>query len=361
MSAANMAARSKKLRVGVVGCGAMGQNHLGVYQQLGDAVEIAALCDANPKRLEAAAKSWPQARTSADFQTFLEPADLDLVSVCTMPQSHCEIAVAALEKGAHVLCEKPFAMELAQADRMLATAARAGRHIQVGTNMRHMRDTGILRDLVASGKLGKPAYIRAWTYYPDIPWWGPHMIKAVSSGGALASTAIHILDAALYVAGSPDPLTVSGSTHRLFPNKRLETAPSSEARQSYDVEDIAVAHIRLSDGISLVLEGTWAHELRQSHYSFEIICERGTISLTPLSILMDEGGKIVDRTADYADTLPGGDSWGESVEREISGFVTAIRQGGTPSQSPREIRNLQCVQDAIYQSAEMGCEIRLDQ
>ena len=350
----------RKLRVGVIGCGAMGQNHVKAYGLLGDVVEVVALCDFNAERLEGLTQDWPAARTEADYTALLEPADLDLVSVCTMPQTHREITVAALEAGAHVLCEKPFAMDLAQADQMLHAADRVGRHIQVGTNMRHMREAGILHDLVASGAIGKPAYIRAWSYYPSIPWWGLHTIKRISAGGAMASTAIHILDVALWVAGSPDPLTVSGSTHKLFPKKRQETAPSAELCDSYDVEDIAVAHIRLSDDISLILEGTWAHERREGHISFEIICEKGTVSLSPLTILIDEGGKIVDRTSDYADSATDGDGWIESANRGIARFVRAIRTGSDPSQTPREIRNLQRIQDAIYQSAGTGREVRLD-
>ena len=232
--------------------------------------------------------------------------------------------------------------------------------IQVGTNMRHMLEAGLLRELVASGKLGKPIYIRAWTYYNQIPWWGPHYIREVASGGALASTAIHIADVALWVAGSPGLVSVSGSTHRLFPHKRAETAPDAEARDRYDVEDIAAAHIRLDTGATFVLEGTWAHDRLTANYSFEMICERGTVCYDPLSVLMDEGGKIVDRTpTGYAE--PGQHhSWGDSVNREISRFVTAIREGTEPSQTPREIRNLQLIQDSVYESARTGREIRLD-
>ncbi len=349
-----------KLRVGVIGCGKMGRSHFGAYSRVPDLVEVAALCDVREEALAAASERWPAARAARDYREMLEPGDLDLVSVVTMPQTHCEIAVAALEAGAHVLCEKPFAMNLAEADRMLAAAERAGRLIQVGTNMRHMIEAGILKELVESGALGKPTYIRAWTYTHDIPWWGPHQIKRVSAGGALASSAIHLADVALWVAGSPGPVAVSGSTHRIFPKKRAETAPSGEARDSYDVEDIAAAHIRLSDGGTLILEGTWAHDRAESERSFEMICERGTICFNPLSVLMDEAGKVVDRTpADYAEP-EARYSWGGSVSREISRFVAAIREGTEPSQSPREIRNLQLIQDSVYESARTGREVRLD-
>lgn len=351
----------EKLRVGVIGLGAMGKNHLETYSRMAETVEVAALCDLREETLAEAGQRFPGARTAMDFRELLEPGDLDLVSVATMPRTHCEIAVAALETGAHVLCEKPFAMSVAEADRMLAAAERGGRMIQIGTNMRHMLEAGILRELVASGKLGKPTYIRAWTYYTQIPWWGPHYIRDTASGGALASTAIHIADVALWVAGSPGLVSVSGSTHRMFPHKRAETAPDAEARDRYDVEDIAAAHIRLDTGATFVLEGTWAHERLDAHYSFEMICERGTICFSPLSVLMDEGGEIVDRTpTDYAE--PGQyHSWGDSVNREISRFVTAIREGTEPSQTPREIRNLQLIQDSVYESARTGREVRLDE
>lgn len=348
------------LRIAIIGCGTMGQSHFNAYEKLGDAVAVVALCDLNEDNLLKAAQRWPQAHTTTDYRNLLESGNLDLVSICTMPDTHCEISIAALAAGAHVLCEKPFAMNLAQADQMLKMATTTNRHIQLGTNMRHMSDATILRNLVASGTVGKPVYIRAWTYYTEIPWWGLHTVKHISSGGALASTAIHILDLALWVAGSPDPLTVSGSTHKLFPHKRLATAPSTTASTSYDVEDIAAAHIRLSNNITLMLEGTWAHERPQSHYSFEMICERGTLTFDPLSVLLDEEGKIVDRTPQQADTTSHEENtWHASVDREIAHFVSAILSGTSPSQSPREIRNIQCIQDAIYTSAAQGREILL--
>ena len=180
---------------------------------------------------------------------------------------------------------------------MLAAAER-GRAHDPGRHQHAPHAGG--RHAQGAGGLGearrKPTYIRAWTYYPSIPWWGPHYISEIAAGGALASTAIHITDVALWVAGSPGLVSVSGSTHRLFPHKRAETAPDPEARDRYDVEDIAAAHIRLDTGATFLLEGTWAHDRLDAHYSFEMICERGTVCFSPLSVLMDEEGKIVDRT-----------------------------------------------------------------
>ena len=140
---------------------------------------------------------------------------------------------------------------------MVAAARRANRFLTVGFNMRFLPAAGALRGFVGEGKLGKPLYTRAWALATDIPWWGKHYVKAVSGGGVLASTAVHVLDLALWVAGSPEPVSVSASMTRVFPRKRATTAPSSEAAASYDVEDLLSGHLRFADGSWMTLEAGW--------------------------------------------------------------------------------------------------------
>ena len=112
---------------------------------------VSAFCDLSLERLQNAREMWPQALATSDFKEMLASTELDLVIVATMPNTHMQMALAALEAGADVLCEKPFMRNLDEATVVLDCAARLGRQVQLGTNMRYMATSRYLRDLVASG------------------------------------------------------------------------------------------------------------------------------------------------------------------------------------------------------------------
>ncbi|MGB3328495.1 MAG: Gfo/Idh/MocA family oxidoreductase, partial [Thermomicrobiales bacterium] len=117
-------AKPQPLRVAVLGCGAQGRNHLTAYAAL-PGIEIAAICDLDPARRAATGETWgvPKSGQFADYRDLLAQAGpLDIVSICTMPISHREMTVAALDAGANVICEKPTALNLAEAQAMHAAA-----------------------------------------------------------------------------------------------------------------------------------------------------------------------------------------------------------------------------------------------
>ena len=207
------------VRVAVIGCGAQGRNHLNAYRAQ-EGVEIVAICDLSDERREAAARKYGVVEQFADYRELLAAGSYDLVSICTMPVSHCEMVTAALQAGANVICEKPMALNLAEAVKMANAAKAADRFLTLGFNMRFLPGAQVLRKYVADGHLGRPICSRAWTVATDIPWWGKHYVKEISGGGVLASTAVHILDLALWVSGGPRPTTVSASMERVFPRKR---------------------------------------------------------------------------------------------------------------------------------------------
>ena len=184
----------------------------------------------------------------------LAPGNLDLVIVATMPNTHEAISLASLDAGACVLCEKPFMMNAAQAEAVLAKAAETGLQVQLGTNMRYMPSSRYLHDLVQGGTIGAPVFAKAWGCHDDPPVWGPHYHLATSGGGVLASTLVHTLDLSMWVGGSPNPLTVSAATRRLFPGKR---GPKVDAaiRTRYDAEDLISGLVRFDNGVILLLGG----------------------------------------------------------------------------------------------------------
>ncbi|HEY3522562.1 MAG TPA: Gfo/Idh/MocA family oxidoreductase [Candidatus Limnocylindrales bacterium] len=127
----------ERLRVGVIGCGLVAQlMHLHYLRELGDRFEVAALCDLSPGTLAGVADRHRVAARFTDWREMLESVPLDLVMVLTSA-SHADPAVAALELGCHVFVEKPMALTVADADRMISAAREAGRSLTVGYMKRH--------------------------------------------------------------------------------------------------------------------------------------------------------------------------------------------------------------------------------
>ncbi len=341
------------VNVGVIGCGAQGKNHLRVIKELGaETAVVSAVCDLNPERLQNAKEEWPQAQATDNVKEMLVPGELDLVIVATMPNTHLQMALAALEVGADVLCEKPFMRNLEEATVVLDTAERLGRQVQLGTNMRYMATSRYLHDLVASGGVGEPVFSKVWGCHVSPPWWGPHYYLSSSAGGVLASTLIHALDLAIWVAGSPNPISVSASMQRLFPGKRGPLA-SPEIRERFNVEDLLTAFVRFDDGSTCLLEGNWCDD-RPPPHSFEMVTTRGKLNSEPFTVTVDENGEVINKTPELQESS----GWGESIRNQDADVIQRLRDG-TPwaMQDRRQLLNLQRLIDGCYESARTEREV----
>jgi len=369
------------IRIGVVGCGTIAHFHLQAFRELGEEVAaVVALCDLREDRLEQARALFPTARTSRDFRDLLRPGDLDLVLVATMPDTHAAVATAALEAGAHVLCEKPFALNAAQAEEVLEAAEGAGRQFQLCTNMRYLPSSRYLRDLVASGEAGAPLLCKVWSYHLNPPWWTPHYHRPLSGGGVLASTLIHALDLAIWICGSPAPVSVHAAAHRVFPTKRGPLA-TEEVKTQYDVEDLVSAYVHFDDGTVYALEGNWCYE-RGDSMGFELITTRATLCNVPFRILIDEQGRVADKTPELEDAafvgekywhltdqiepgkplvIPDEDfleAWTRSIRDQDADVVQRLRENRPwDLQDRRQLLNLQRLIDACYESARTGRQV----
>ena len=341
------------IKVGVIGCGAQGQNHLRVIKELGiETAVVSAFCDLSPERLQNTSEMWPQAQATDDFKEMLAPGELHLVIVATMPNTHMQMVLAALEAGADVLCEKPFMRDLEEATAVLDTAERLGRQVQLGTNMRYMATSRYLHDLVASSEVGEPVFYKAWGCHVNPPWWAPNYYLSRSAGGVLASTLIHALDLAIWVGGSPNPVSVSASMRRLFPGKRGPIA-SLEIRERFNAEDLFTALVRFDDGATCVLEGNWCDD-RPPPHSFEMVTTKGKLNGDPFIVTVDEDGEIVDKTPELQESS----GWGESVRNQDADIIERLRDGRPWSmQNRRQLLNLQKLIDGCYESARTEREI----
>jgi predicted dehydrogenase len=348
------------VKAAVLGAGYQGRLHVEKLSGLDD-VEVVAVCDTNETRAAEVAATFEVGNVYGDYRQLLDVHDLDLVTVCTMPVLHLEMTVAALDAGAHVLCEKPLAMDAVEGRAMLDAARSAGRLLTVGFNVRHTRSAQVLKRFVDSGRFGDAVYTRAWARSSQIPWWGQHYRRDVSGGGALASTAVHLVDLALWLAGNPTPSTASASMRRLFPTKRGATRPDDVAAHVYDAEDLISGHVRFDNGFWLSVEGSWIDNrpsvegVPSWDYSLDAVGELAQMQFDPLSITVEDeyGGIIsaVDPGEDPGVDLP--DSTGALIED----VVDAIRNSRPPVVRAEEALVVQAIVDSLYRSAANGSEV----
>ena len=345
----------KTIRVGVIGTGGIATSqHIPGYQALED-VEIVALCDVVPGRASAAAESVPGARAYADFRDMLAREELDAVSVTTPNFRHRDATIAALEAGAHVLCEKPIAMNLAEGREMVAAARQAGKLLQVGLHMRFETESQALRRYVVAGDLGEIYYGEA-TYMRrrGIPTWGVFTQSQYQGGGALIDIGVHALDRALWLMGNPKPATVLGATYAHFGKRTDVAAPRGLWDvEKFDVDDMGVALIRFENDATLILRAGWAGHIEGNIVGTRVMGTHGGASMSPLRIHKDLHGEMVDITpTGLVDTRP--------HAAEIAHFIGCIRGEGECIVELEQVLDVQAILDAIYESSRTGTVVQLD-
>lgn len=250
------------VRVGFIGCGgiANGKHFPGMAQQEG--VDMCAFCDLILERAEKAAKEYgtPDAKVYTDYHELLADPTIDAVHVLTPNVAHCEITVAALEAGKHVLCEKPMAATPADAKKMLEARDRTGKMLTIGYQYRHFPENQVAKKVVDSGVLGDVYYAEA-TYLRrrGVPTWGVFTDKAKQGGGPLIDIGTHALDLTLWMMNNYQPKIVVGSVFKKLGDQR-ETGNwwGDWDLAKNTVEDSAFGYIVMQNGAAVSLESSWA-------------------------------------------------------------------------------------------------------
>ncbi|MEC5199283.1 putative dehydrogenase [Arthrobacter sp. PL16] len=251
----------RRLRVGVVGIGWAGRQHLEAYANSDD-VEIIGLAGMEPDLLAELQARYGIPHAVERWEDLIALEGLDAVSVAVPTFLHAPITVAALEHGLHVLSEKPIARNGDEGQLMVDAARRAGRVLEVAFNHRRRGDIAALKRVLDDGVLGRPYYAKAsWLRRSGIPSLGSWFTnREMAGGGPLADIGVHIIDYALHLLGEPKVLSVSASTYsELGPKGRGGGVYGAQAAGSaFEVEDFASAFIRLDGGATLLVEAGWA-------------------------------------------------------------------------------------------------------
>ena len=244
--------KKETLNAGVVGL-RMGREHVDGFGK--SKANVLAVCDIDAAKVKAVQEEFAVPMAFADFDEMLACEDLDVVSIALPNHLHEPFTVKALEAGKHVLCEKPMAMNATEAQRMVDASASAGLKLMIRFNFRFQPASRVLKQYVDAGELGDVYYARtAWIRKRGFPGLGSWFVqKKLSGGGPLIDLGVHRLDLALWLMGYPRAVSVSAGCY-----SHLAKQLADSAAASVDVEDLAVAFIRLDNGAVLLLEASWA-------------------------------------------------------------------------------------------------------
>jgi predicted dehydrogenase len=289
---------SPAIGVGMVGYAFMGRAHSHAWRTVASAFDLpvrpvmAALAGRAQAALEEAARRQVWAATETDWRALIARPDVQLVDICTPGSSHAEIAIAALEAGKHVLCEKPLANNVEEAEAMAAAAAAASRRgvrSMVGFSYRRTPALALARRLIAEGRLGALRHVRAqylqdWIVDPEFPlvW---RLQREHAGSGALGDLGAHIVDLAQFLVG--ESLSgVSALTETFVRERPLPTASSGLAavaggaapRGPVTVDDTALFTGRFPGGAVATFEATRVAAGRKNALRIEINGDRGSIA-----------------------------------------------------------------------------------
>jgi predicted dehydrogenase len=288
----------------------------------------------------------------SDLAEFLADPALEIVTVCTPSGAHFEPALAALQAGKHVICEKPLEITTARVDELMAAAAAAGKTLASVLNRRFTPAMAAFKQAVAAGRCGQLTsascyvkWFRDQAYYDSAAWRGTW---ALDGGGVLMNQAIHAIDALIHLAG---------------PVRFVQASTACLAHERIEVEDIGVAIVEFANGARGVIEGATCAWSRAGHpVRIQLAGTAGSV------FLADEAFEVWDfkdeqpADATIRATLMNGGGGGlgannpaaisfQQHQRNFEEIVAAIQAGREPATSAREARLAVAVIEAIYESA----------
>lgn len=363
-----------KLRVGMIGCGAIAvQKHLPALMKLSDKVEVVAFCDGNEQNARRVAEQFnPNAKVYTDYQELVNDSDIDVVHICTPNVFHAPIAVAALDAGKHVMCEKPMAINSAEAKKMLDAAKRSGKKLTIAYQNRFRKDSLLLKEACERGDLGDVYVAKAHAVRRrGVPTWGVFMNKELQGGGPLIDIGTHALDLTLWCMDNYEVESVTGVTHNKLRYQNQANPFGPWDPETFNVEESAFAFIKMKNGATIYLEAAWALNTLDEREAMTTLsgtkggAEMRRNKATNTDELVFNGemyGNLVEtklqNAAGIAYISPNAET---EADREIGQWIHAILEDKEPVVTPEQAYTVTRILEAIYESAETGKTIEFDQ
>ncbi len=365
----------EKLKIGFIGCGGIANDkHFPGMATQRDRIDMYAFCDLIPERAEAARKQYgcEGAKVFTDYRELLACPEIYAVHVLTPNVMHCEISVAAMKAGKHVICEKPMAATYEDAKLMYDTHIETGKILTIGYQYRHNDANKAMKSYVETGALGNIYYAETTAFRRrGIPTWGVFTSKADQGGGPLIDIATHSLDLTLWMMNNYEVASVTGCTFAEIgpvatPDEMGNSfGPWDPAK--YELEDSAFGFVRMKNGALIILRCSWALNIIPVEGSVRLCGTKGGIDanngVTANHVIANRqiDSKIETRrrqmmprnTIDRNPQVPA-----NVAEAQI--WVNALYGEGELFVTPEQALTVTKILDAIYKSAASGKTIYFD-
>jgi len=358
----------KKLKVAVIGSGFISNiAHIPAWRSLDKDVEVVAVADVNEGIAKETASRHGIAEYFSDYRLMLDRVNPDIVSVATPNAFHKEPAIASLEAGAHVMCEKPLGINAAQGREMYAAAKRAGKMLFVSQTGRFGPGVAAAKALYDEGYVGTPYFAETnIVRRRGVPKWGNFHIKEQNIAGPGFDIGVHALDTIIWFIGPSPVISASGKAYSEI-EKQGEYLVESDIEFSdrftprpylnseFDVDDFTVAFIRLENNITISMKASWALNAPEETNVTYISGTKGGIQIFPAPVVYTtSGGYMVDIVpkVQTVDLIPF-----QGHHRCAAHFLRAIRGEEELIVTQEQVLNVLSIIDLIYESDKKNFEV----
>ncbi len=354
----------RTVKVGIIGCGGIANGkHMPSLKKL-DNVEMVAFCDIIPERAQKAAREYgtPDARVYTDYRDLLREQEIEVVHVLTPNRAHSFITVDALDAGKHVMCEKPMAINSAEAQKMLDAQARSGKKLTIGYQSRQRKDARCMKAEADAGTFGEIYYAKATAIRRRaVPTWGVFLNEYEQGGGPLIDIGTHALDLTLWMMNNYKPRYCVGTTfHKLNKDTNQGNAWGNWDPEKFTVEDSAFGFIVMENGATIVLESAWALNTLDVREAVTTLCgtlaggdmHDGNVRINGIRNNLQYVNTIAmsGSAAAFYDGVAGDDA----STAEARQWIRAVVEDTDPCVLPEQAFTVTRILEGIYESAKTG-------